>query len=113
MTRVLFVCSRNRMRSPTCEQVFSDWPGVETASAGTAADADVPVTPELLDWADLVFVMERVHKTRLGAHFAAALRGKRVVCLDIPDEFEFMAPALVALLRARVPRHLSQAPRAG
>ncbi|CAN5333980.1 hypothetical protein BH11PSE14_BH11PSE14_19620 [soil metagenome] len=58
MTRVLFVCSRNRLRSPTAEQVFADWPGIEVASAGTASDADVPVTPELLQWAELVLVME-------------------------------------------------------
>lgn len=110
MTNALFVCSRNRLRSPTAEQLFAAWPGLRTASAGTSADADEPVTPELLAWADLVFVMEPVHRRRLASRFAPALRGKRVVCLDIPDEFDFMAPSLVALLRQRVPRHLAQAP---
>ena len=42
---VLFICSRNRLRSPTAERVFADWPGIETASAGLAPDAD---SPELL-----------------------------------------------------------------
>ena len=36
MTNLLFLCSRNRLRSPTAEQVFAAWPGVETASAGLA-----------------------------------------------------------------------------
>lgn len=41
MTRnVLFLCSQNRLRSPTAEQVFADWPGIETASAGLLADAE-------------------------------------------------------------------------
>ena len=46
MTNLLFLCSRNRLRSPTAERVFADWPGVETASAGLAPDADEPLTPE-------------------------------------------------------------------
>ncbi|OLI39421.1 phosphotyrosine protein phosphatase, partial [Xanthomonas oryzae pv. oryzae] len=52
--RVLFVCSRNRLRSPTAERVFADWPGVQAQSAGVAADADVQVTPELLQEAQVV-----------------------------------------------------------
>jgi len=103
---VLFVCSRNRLRSPTAEQVFADWPGVETASAGLSPDADVQVTPELLAWADTICVMERAHRARLNARFRRHLRHARVVCLDIPDDFDFMAPDLVRLLRAKVPPHL-------
>jgi predicted protein tyrosine phosphatase len=48
MLNVLFVCTQNRLRSPTAEQVFADWPGVETASAGLGREAGQPVTPELL-----------------------------------------------------------------
>lgn len=107
MTRhVLFICSQNRLRSPTAEQVFAGWPGVETASAGVLADADVPVSPELLQWADTIFVMERAHRTRLSARHAAWLKGKRIICLDIPDDYDFMQPELVALLGRKVPPHL-------
>lgn len=42
MHRVLFICSRNRLRSPSAERLFADWPGVETDSAGLAADAETP-----------------------------------------------------------------------
>ena len=105
-SKVLFVCGKNRLRSPTAEQVFANWPGVVTASAGLSHDADTPVTAELVRWADIVFVMERAHRIRLSAKFKPHLHGKRVICLEIPDEFEFMAPALVQLLNARVPRHL-------
>jgi predicted protein tyrosine phosphatase len=101
------VCSRNRLRSPTAEQVFTSWPGIETASAGINRDADNPVTPELLQWADLILVMERTHRSKLSAKFSAQLAGKRAVCLEIPDDFDYMEPALVELLKARVPRYLT------
>ena len=103
---VLFICSRNRLRSPTAEQVFATWPGVETSSAGLDHDAENPVTPELLAWADLIFVMERAHRTRLSTKFKPHLHDKRVVCLEIPDNFEYMDPALVRILRMKVPPHL-------
>jgi predicted protein tyrosine phosphatase len=103
---VLFVCSRNRLRSPTAEQVFADWPGIETASAGLAPDAEEAVTSELVDWADLIFVMEKRHRAALQRRFRKHLARARVICLDIPDDYGFMDPALVALLRARVPRFL-------
>ena len=106
MKHILFICSRNRLRSPTAEQVFSSWEGIEVASAGLNKDAENPISPELLRWADLIFVMERSHRTRLSKKFRAHLGGKRVVCLEIPDDFEFMEPALVSLLRARVPKFL-------
>lgn len=106
MRHVLFICSQNRLRSPTAEQVFADWPGLETASAGVLADADVPVSPELLQWADLIFVMERAHRTRLSSRHRKWLNGTRVICLDIPDDYDFMAPALVELLKKKVVPHL-------
>lgn len=106
LTNLLFLCSRNRLRSPTAERIFASRPGVETASAGLAPDAEEPVTPDHLDWADLIFVMERAHRVRLQRRFGRWLKGKRVICLDIPDDYAFMQPELVALLEKRVGRHL-------
>lgn len=103
---VLFICTQNRLRSPTAEQVFAQWDGIETQSAGLGNDADTPVSPELLDWADVVFVMEKVHRSRLSQTFRAHLGGKRVVCLDIPDDYGYMDPELVRILQAKVPRFL-------
>ena len=100
------MCSRNRLRSPTAEQVFASWPGIETASAGINRDADNPVTPELLQWADLILVMERAHRSKLSTKFRVQMAGKRIVCLEIPDDFDYMEPALVELLKARVPKYL-------
>ncbi|HEU4664025.1 MAG TPA: low molecular weight protein tyrosine phosphatase family protein [Dokdonella sp.] len=103
---VLFICTQNRLRSPTAEQVFAGRDGIETQSAGLGHDADTPVSPELLQWADVVFVMEKVHRTRLTRRFGPHLGGKRVVCLDIPDDYGYMDAELVRLLNAKVPRFL-------
>ncbi|MFK2932364.1 low molecular weight protein tyrosine phosphatase family protein [Dyella agri] len=100
--RVLFVCSRNRLRSPTAEAVFAGVPGVETDSAGLAPDAEAVVDAAQVDWADLIVAMERRHKAGLAQKFGARLKGKRVVCLDIPDRYGYMQPELVALLERKV-----------
>ena len=106
MTRLLFVCSQNRLRSPTAEQVFSQWAGVECASAGLYDSADEPLSGELLEWADIVFVMERAHIVSRKFARIEDLKGKRIVCLDIPDKYTFMDPALVRLLEAKVGPYL-------
>jgi predicted protein tyrosine phosphatase len=106
MRRVLFVCSRNRLRSPTAQQVFADWPGVETDSAGLAPDAETVLTSEQIEWADIILVMEKSHRARLTQRFKAQLSGKKVACLDIPDDYEFMQPELIALLRKKAALHL-------
>jgi predicted protein tyrosine phosphatase len=106
---VLFVCSANRLRSPTAEQVFSTWPGIETDSAGVSSDADVQVSSDQIGWAEIIFVMEKTHRAKLTRRFRTHLKGKRVVCLDIPDNYAFMDPGLVLLLEQRVGRLLPQA----
>lgn len=109
---VLFVCGMNQWRSPTAEQIFAEHPGMTCASAGLSHDAEIPLSAELLEWAQLIFVMEKEHKARLSARFKAHLGGKRVVCLGIPDKYLFMDPALIKLLCSKVPPHLPQAPGA-
>jgi predicted protein tyrosine phosphatase len=105
---VLFICSQNRLRSPTAEQVFAEWPGIECASAGLNNDADTPVTGEQLEWADIIFVMEKAHRNKLSKRFKPYLKNTKVICLDIPDDFEYMDPTLVKLLKAKVPKFLPQ-----
>ena len=109
MTNVLFVCSANRLRSPTAEQVFSTWPGVETDSAGVSSGASVLLSSEQVDWADIIFVMEKTHRNKLARQFQRHLKNKRVICLDIPDDYAFMDPVLVQLLESRVGRFLPRA----
>jgi predicted protein tyrosine phosphatase len=68
---------------------------------------DNPVTPDAVEWADLIFVMEKAHRTKLAKRFRRHLKSARVICLDIPDDYEFMDPALVRLLEQKVGRHLA------
>lgn len=110
MKRFLFVCSQNKLRSPTAEQLFSSRCGIEVASAGTNNDAENPLSAELVDWADIIFVMERTHRSKVQRRFRRVLKGKRIVCLDIPDEYGFMDPDLVRLFDARMRRHLPASP---
>ena len=99
---VLFVCSRNRLRSPTAEAVFASWPGVETDSAGLSPDAEVELSLDQVEWADIIFVMERRHKAKLSQRFGRHIGDKRVVCLDIPDQYVFMDEELVRRLERTV-----------
>ncbi len=106
--KLLFLCSRNKQRSLTAERLFDGWDGHQARSAGTEEGARIRVTAGHLGWADVVLVMEKKHLRRIQAKFADALRGKRVVCLHVPDHYGFMDEALVERLEAEVPPHLSE-----
>ena len=100
--RLFFVCGRNRLCSPTAEHVFSSHPGIEVASAGITPDAKDPISSELIEWADLIFVMEKRHREKLSQRFRVSLKNKKVVILDIPDAYEYMDPELICLLQRKV-----------
>jgi predicted protein tyrosine phosphatase len=90
-------------RSPTAEKVFKHHPGFTAVrSAGTARYALTRVTAEMLEWADEIFVMERIHRHYLWRHFFNILRHKRVVTLNIPDDFVYGSPHLIRLLRRQM-----------
>ena len=104
--RILFLCSRNKLRSPTAEAIFADNQAIEVDSAGLNNDAEVPLSEEQVLWADLIIVMEKVHRNRLNLKFKSSLAGKRIAVLNIPDEYDYMDPALVALLKVRCAPYL-------
>lgn len=101
MKRALFICSANKLRSPTAEHVFSTWDDVEADSAGLNHDAIVVLSRDQIEWASVIFVMEQTHKNKLRKKHKEALNGKRVICLGIPDEYECMDPTLIRLLEAK------------
>ncbi len=108
MKHVLFVCSQNKLRSPTAERLFAGRPGIKVDSAGLNPEAVNPVCNELLEWADIIFVMEKSHKNKLLKKFRVHIQSQRVICLDIPDEYEFMEPALIELLETKVNSYFSR-----
>ncbi len=103
---MLFICSRNQLRSPTAEQVFSRRPEIEVASAGLDPKCQEPVTPELLAWADVIFVMERHHRNKLLKQFRTSIRNQMIVVLGITDDYEYMDPRLIRLFERLVPPYL-------
>ncbi len=105
MKKVLFVCSQNRLRSPTAEKLFNGMADIQVRSAGLDADATTPVTRELIDWATMIVVMEKPHLNKLKKKFRPYLVGKRVVCLNIPDEYNYMDEALIQLFKSRMARY--------
>jgi len=104
MKKLLFVCSENRLRSPTAEAVFSEYEGVEAIGAGTNSDAETPVSGDLIEWADIIFVMEKSHRNKVSKKYKGLLKNKRLVVLDIPDIYECMQPELIQLLKTKVSR---------
>jgi predicted protein tyrosine phosphatase len=100
--KLLFVCTVNRMRSCTAETIYSADPHYEVRSAGTALTATRQVTPELLRWADMIFVMEKMHEEFILEKFPDIDVSHRLKVLGIPDYYYFMEPELIELLRAKI-----------
>ena len=105
--KLLFVCSRNLWRSPTAEKILHGFNGYQVKSAGTETNARIKVTAGHLGWADAIFVMEPKHARRLREKFREALAEKTVVCLHIPDDYKFMDPELIELLRSNLSSRLT------
>jgi predicted protein tyrosine phosphatase len=105
-THILFICSRNKWRSRTAEDIYKNFPGYLAKSAGTEPGARQRVTAGLLGWAHFIFVMEAKHRDYLREKFPEELSGKRLVNLRIPDEFEYNDPELIELLKANLSPHL-------
>jgi predicted protein tyrosine phosphatase len=104
---VLFICSRNQWRSPTAETVWRKHPGISVRSAGTSPNARKTVGSSDIRWADVIIVMEQKHKSRLVADFTRLLEHKPIHVLEIPDEYRYMDPELVDILKESVGSCLS------
>lgn len=102
MKNVLFVCSQNKLRSPTAETIFSNIEGFDVRSAGLNNSAVIPVSPELVQCAEYIFVMEQTHRNKLRKKFKQWINKQRIIVLGIPDDFEYMDPELVKILKERL-----------
>lgn len=111
--KILFVCSRNRIRSLTAERLMSKTPGYQVRSAGIAASARVRVSERHIDWADIIFVMEPRHSDVLRIRFGERLGTQQIHCLDIPDAYDYMSEELVTALRVAIGSFLDPDPFTG
>jgi predicted protein tyrosine phosphatase len=78
----------------------------EVRSGGISPNVSPGVKPEDVEWADYIFAMEQKHVKLLRAKFGERLAGKRIVCLNILDIYQYMDSALVEELKIRVGEHL-------
>lgn len=99
--KVLCVCSAGLLRSPTAAWVLSNDPwNFNTRAVGHAVDfALVPLDPVLIHWSDEIVVMS-------GEQAQAVNRWnqpnpKPVHRLDVPDNYPFRHPELVAALKEK------------
>lgn len=99
--RVLFVCTANKLRSPTAETVFKGYPGIESLSAGTDPDSPTPLSKELVAGADLIFAMETHHRERIRKKYKERPVDNRIITLHIPDEYERDDPVLIGLIEQK------------
>ncbi|MEP6343281.1 MAG: phosphotyrosine protein phosphatase [Maricaulaceae bacterium] len=97
---ILFICSRNQWRSPTGELVWKKRSGFSVRSAGTSPRAGRTVNAKDISWADIIFVMEQKHKDRLRASFPSQTKYAKVTVLDIPDDYQYADPELIALIKS-------------
>ncbi len=100
------MCSRNLRRSLTAEHLLRRSQLCEVRSVGTASSARRQIREADIEWADIVFAMERSHVHQLRKRFASALEECELTCLDIPDEYGYMEPDLVDALEAGLSEYL-------
>ncbi|UCE03033.1 MAG: phosphotyrosine protein phosphatase [Candidatus Latescibacterota bacterium] len=104
--RILFVCSQNSLRSPTAEQLYRDNARLKVRSAGVDRGATQRLTAEMLDWAEEVFVFEWEQSDEIRRQFPEQYSSVTIECLNVPDDYGFMEPALVTLLAKRLTPYL-------
>ncbi|MGZ9583684.1 low molecular weight protein tyrosine phosphatase family protein [Paenibacillus marinisediminis] len=104
--KLLFICSQNKWRSLTAEKIFHGINDYEVRSAGTEANARIKVTEGHIGWADLIFVMEKKHLRRIQEKFSDSAYNKKIICLNIPDEYQYMDEDLIGMLISSVSMYI-------
>jgi predicted protein tyrosine phosphatase len=105
--RILFVCTANQQRSPTAERLYEGDPRFEVRSAGTHATRERAVTREILEWADMVVVMEERHAAAIRREFPELSSRLDLQILHIPDIYQYMDTRLQQEIRNRFEALLS------
>lgn len=102
MPNLLFVCSENKLRSATAETYFANFDNVSTIGCGTNKDAATTISGDLIEWADLVFAMEKPHRNKLRKKYKELLSHTKLITLDIPDHYDYMDSELIKILDRKV-----------
>jgi predicted protein tyrosine phosphatase len=95
------------MRSATAHEIYKNDSRLEVKSAGTDPTASTVLSNEILGWADCIMVMEKHHRNHIRKHFPEIYNSKRIVCLFIPDEYDYMQAELVEMLKCQIEKYLT------
>ena len=102
MKHILFVCSQNKLRNPSAETIFPEKEGFDVLSAGLNNGAEIPLTAELVEWAETIFVIEKAQRNKLRKKYRKSINKQNVICLEIPNDHEYMGPKLIAILEQKL-----------
>lgn len=103
---LLFICSSNKDRSRTAEDVFrAEHPEHEYKSAGinryrTTKYGTKMVDVELCKWADRIICMEDIHKIKVIEYCGAEFEDK-IIVLNLGDTEKYMSESLKSILREK------------
>ena len=107
-SNALFICSTNLSSSPTAERIYCDDPRLAVRSRGLGPKAARRISPEDLDWAEIIFVMEEAQAAELQASFQHTCPDRKIHVLDIPERYPLMDLRLVSLLQEKIESLLKQ-----
>lgn len=105
--KYLFVCSANKQRSRTAHDYFEELnPEDEFESAGTNhkicwKEGTTPLTEELMEWADKVYVMEKGHQRIIEKHTGNKFYSK-ITVLRITDQYKYGSKKLIEKLKDKL-----------
>ncbi|MEL7120227.1 MAG: protein tyrosine phosphatase [Bacteroidota bacterium] len=105
---ILYICSKNEWRSRTAETIFRNENNIKVRSAGTSKTARIRINQKLIEWSDVIFVMEDKHKKILKQDFRDLLNDKELIVLDIPDEYKYMDEELIEELKSSLNYYMEQ-----
>jgi predicted protein tyrosine phosphatase len=100
--KILFVCTVNRLRSATAHKIYESDNRFEVKSAGTDKSANTVISLDILNWADIILVMDKQHNNFIRNKFPDIHKNKKIVCLHIPDIYDYMQPELISILKEKV-----------
>lgn len=97
---ILFVCARNKFRSRTAETIFRKDERFNVRSAGLSEQSPHKLSYKDIEWADVILVMEKEHRTRIHQKFDCQGFPK-IIILDIPDIYNYMDEELIEILQTK------------
>lgn len=107
--RWLFVCSAGLLRSPTGAAIATEL-GVNARSCGSSNYALIPLSVNLIMWAQKIFFVNKENYMEAKLTFEDVgyvedIEPKAII-LDIPDIYEAYDPKLCEILRNELPKYL-------